>query len=194
MMRMPMFTASTLPPRESRPASALSSDRVTGDRQGTIWITLTCLAGPSWNLWVSCVARRTSRHRKYKTRFVQLRCSAQKILGSILNVIYMNIHEPLKKNFDASRPREKHCKLSNKVTSNQDSLDGGGMQKWFHIPNSFQLNFYYTTTKKVLHYHCSAYRPSHLCFVSDMKSPGRHLPILIILILSVVMDGTTEAV
>lgn len=70
---MPMFAANTLPPCESRLASALSSDRVTGDRQGTVLITLTFLAGASWSLWVSRVARRTSRHCKYKTRFGQLR-------------------------------------------------------------------------------------------------------------------------
>lgn len=144
MTRMPMLTASTLPPRESRLASALPSDRVTGGRHRTIWITLTCLAGPSWNLWVSCVARRTPRHCKHKIRFVQLRCRAQTIPGSILNIIYTNIHEPLKKSLllhDQER-NFANCPTKRLLIRAQNSLDEGSMQNWFHILNNFQLNFY----------------------------------------------------
>lgn len=70
---MLVLAACTSPPCGSRFASALSGDRVTGDRQWTVWITLTFLAGPSWSSWVTGVARGTSRHYKYQHRFVLLR-------------------------------------------------------------------------------------------------------------------------
>lgn len=77
--RMPMFAASTLPPRESRSARALSSPGVTGDGQGAVRITLTLLAGASWSSRVSRVARRTPRHCRYKRRFGQARHAAYSV-------------------------------------------------------------------------------------------------------------------